>query len=472
MNIRRFWLAFALVPVALVPTSVSADWFEFGGVVKEAFGTPDVLERPLRVAVQYGLKAVPQQAKSATQGNPATPTPVPQTTPVPAQTPPPQPAPQPQAGASKVINNVFAGTDIREAISEVASAAGITIIPDESIKATPIYIEFRNEPIDSAIQKLALLVGAFVKEREDGVYLLSQANPDSSLFREFSATRNYVPQNLSAPTLQALLPPNYKPFVQADAKSNLITVTAPEQLLPHIIRDIQTIDAPPRQFVVEALVAELTNDNGRDFGFSWSWKNFAVGDDLGLSYARAGFDDVAKLKALITTNQATLRANPRLTAFEGRESNLIVGQETYYSLLTGNIQYPTAQIQLIKTGVTLNFTGYISEDGSITLNLAPEVSDAVVNVNGNPTTNVRRVSTMVRVRPGETIAIGGLIQQTTSHNTSRVPILGNIPLLGELFTQRTNTSHRSEVIILITPRMTDEGVGTKGLDSDRKLPPP
>ena len=386
-------------------------------------------------------------------------------------TPPTAPAPQ-QPNQKGLVSNVFAGTDIREALSDVASAAGVTIIPDDSIKESLVYMEFRNEPVESAIDKLALSVGAFWKKKSDGVYLFSKATPDASQFREFAQTVNYMPQNEPASSIIALLPADYKLYVQSDLKPNLITVTAPEQLVPRILADLQKIDAPLRQFVVEALVTEIDNAGDKDFGFSWSWQHFASDGNLNLSYSTANFSDIATLKALISSHKATLRANPRLTAFEGREATMSVGQETYFSILTGNIQFPTAQIQLIKTGVTLTFTGYIAQDGTITLDLQPEVSDAIVSVNGNPTTNVRRAETMVRVKPGETIAIGGLIQESTSRDTTKVPILGNIPLLGELFTQRTTNTQRSEVIILITPRLTDDGAGERGTDSNRRLPPP
>ncbi len=221
---------------------------------------------------------------------------------------------------------------------------------------------------------------------------------------------------------------------------------------------------------MEALVTELDNTSSLNTGFSWNWKNFSVGTDLSLNYTQASQQDVATLMALIGAGKATLRANPRVTAFEGQESTLTIGQETYFSILTGNVTFPTAQIQLIKTGVTLDFTGYIGDDGMITLNLAPEVSDAVVSVNGNPTTNVRRVSTMVRCRPGDTIAIGGLIQEITSYSNTKVPLLGYIPLIGELFTQRTNTTSKKEVVILITPHFSDTGAGTTGQDTPRPAP--
>jgi type II secretory pathway component HofQ len=74
------------------------------------------------------------------------------------------------------------------------------------------------------------------------------------------------------------------------------------------------------------------------------------------------------------------------------------------------------------------------------------------------------------MRPGETIAIGGLVQEITSYSSTKVPVLGYIPLIGELFTQRTNTTSKKDVVILITPHFTDEGTGTTGQDSARPAP--
>jgi type II secretory pathway component GspD/PulD (secretin) len=421
----------------------------------------------------------PQQYPAVAPPKPPTPTPqaggtTAAKTPASANTQP-QPAQQPEpvptnAAGQKLVSNVFAGTDIKEAFSEIASSAGVTVIPDESIKTTLVYMEFRNEPVESAILKLAMLSGAYVKEKSPGVFLVSQATPESGLFREFSETKLYLPKNQSAATLQSLLPQSYRSYVQVDVKTNHISISAPSQLLDRIYADLDKMDSPSRQFVVEALVTEMDGTNAANTGFSWSWKNFAVGSDLSLQYTQAAQSDIATVKALITSGKATLRANPRVNAFEGQEANLTIGQETYFSILTGNVNFPTAQIQLIKTGVTLNFTGYIGDDGTITLNLAPEVSDAIVSVNGNPTTNVRRVSTMVRVKPGETIAIGGLVQESTSYSKSRIPLLGDLPVIGELFTQRNNSTVKKEVLILITPYLTDTGAAPKGIDSNRKLP--
>ena len=105
--------------------------------------------------------------------------------------------------------------------------------------------------------------------------------------------------------------------------------------------------------------------------------------------------------------------------------------------------------------MVLKFTGVIGEDGLITMQLDPQVSDAVTSVNGNPTSNIRNASTRVRVKSGQTIVIAGLVQETSSKQTVRVPFLGYIPLVGEIFTQRTNDKKTVETIFLITPKIVD-----------------
>jgi type IV pilus assembly protein PilQ len=368
------------------------------------------------------------------------------------------------APAAQGITNVFTDTDIREVYSELASQAGISIIVDDSVKPSNISVEFKNDTVPQAIEKVALFSGLVWKERTPGVYIVSSGTPDSPLFREFTVSRRYTPQNQSAETVAALLSASYKPYVSVDKATNVIGITAPEQLMDRIMEDVRAMDAPSRQFVVEALIAELTADSGKDFGFSWNWNQFGVDDNLTLGYAKATHLDIARLKALITDGTATLRANPRISAFEGRPATLNVGTETYFSILTGNVNFPTSQIQVIRTGVTLTVTGFIGDDGYITLNLSPEVGDFAASVDGNPTVTVRRATTNIRVKSGETIVIGGLIQDGSIKNTSKVPILGDIPIVGKLFTRSSTSKRRTDVVMMITPIITEDGAGLAGSD--------
>lgn len=380
-------------------------------------------------------------------------------TPASATTPPPPPSPinMPSQTATQAIpgavTNSFSGEDIHSAINQVGLAAGVTIVADDSIKDQAITIDFKNDPIDSAIGKLAMMVGAYWKQQAPGFYIISKATPDASMFTRFAETKIYVVKNQNAATIQALLSPSYKAYVSVDPKTNQIGVCAPKQLLEKILGDIEQADKPGRQISIEAMVTEITVDDATQTGFSWAKAHTTFGTDLSLTYTQAAVSDLVKVDAAISNHKMTLRADPHLIATAGQEASVNVGQDTYYSLLSGSTIYPTSQIQLIHTGVILKFTAIVGDDGMITMQLDPSVSDSVVSVNGNPTSNIRTASTRITVKSGQTIVIAGLMQETGSKQTVRVPILGYIPLIGEIFTQRTNDRKKVETVFLITPKL-------------------
>jgi type II secretory pathway component GspD/PulD (secretin) len=341
-------------------------------------------------------------------------------------------------------------------INDVSSLAGVTIIADDTIKEQTVSIEFKNEPIDSVVEKLALIAGAYSKQQSPGVYIISKATVESAFFQKFAETRIYNVQNQTAASIQALLNLSYKPYLSVDPKTNTIGVCAPRQLADKILADIQKADRPGRQIYVEALVTEISAEDSMNTSFNGAHGKWSLGTNLGITTQAAGFADLAQINALIGTHKMKLRANPHLIATAGMESTVNVGQDTYYSILSGSTIYPTSQIQLIHTGVVLKFTATIGDDGLITMQLAPSVSDAVVNVNGNPTSNIRNADTRVRVKSGETIIIAGLTQESGDKQVVRVPLLGYIPLVGELFTQRSMNMKKVETVFLITPRVMDD----------------
>ncbi len=371
------------------------------------------------------------------------------------------------------VTTVYTDASIRAVFSEAGAIAGVTIIADSSVTDSPISIEFKNEPIASVVARLAKFGGYQWKRTDDGTFLVSLAAADSPLAREFTVTRRFIPANTPVESMLAMLPTYYKDYVTGDKISNTMVVFAAENVAEKILADLRAMDAPGRQIVVEALITEVNLQKGNDFNFSWNWKNFGVGTDLALGYTTPTANDMAKLKMLISNQKATVRANPRVSAFEGREANFNVGQELYFALLAGNTNFPFAQIQQIKTGVILKFTGFIGADNMITLKLDPEVSDAVtVTSQGNPQTTVRKASTTVRVKNGETVVIGGLIQEFTKNLETKVPILGDLPLIGRLFQGTSQSKTKSEVVIMVTPRIDERGAGMTGRDSERGVNTP
>ena len=367
--------------------------------------------------------------------------------------------PQVQKNANGTFSNEFDDADLKSLLTQLVQATGANISVDDTFKdkdrEISVTIKFDNDTIDQVVEKVATAYGAYWEQVNPGQYIISKATLDSANYSKFVKTKFYTTKNQNAATIQALLSPNYKTYVSVDPKTNRIGVSAPKQLLEKIMADIMDADKPLRQVMIEALVTEMTVEDSLASGFSWNTNNLSLGTDLSITYQPSGFTDMIKMQAAITNQKARLRAQPHLLTMSGEEATVSVGQDTYYSLLSGSTIYPTSQIQLIHTGVVLKFTAIIGDDGYITMALSPSISDAVVAVNGNPTSNIRTVTNRLRVKSGQQIVIAGLIQETGSKQIIRVPILGYIPLIGEIFTQRSDTKKKVETIFIITPHIVD-----------------
>ena len=364
----------------------------------------------------------------------------------------PQTTVTPDAPVVKKITNVFTDADIKTILQETANAARVSIIADTSVKGMELTIEFKKDTIESALDKLSFAAGILWKKKGD-IYLVSTGSPEAPLFSEFSETKIYTPHTQPAENLYGLLTRSFTTYAQLDKAANMISITAPPRQMDSIWKALVAADAPRKQFCVEAMVTEMNDETIRTAGFSWNWQYLAQGADLALTYATARKADIANLKSLITLNKADLRANPKVMASEGHEASLTVGNETYFSMVSGNSAYSTVQYQRINTGITLKFTGYIEPDGMVNLHLQPEVSDAVVLVNGNPQTTVRKADTYIRMKFGDTVALGGMIVGASNKQSTKTPILGDLPIIGQAFRTTSTDKTKREVIILITPRL-------------------
>ena len=363
----------------------------------------------------------------------------------------------PKAPRIKLISNVFTDTDIKNVIQEMCNSSGATIIADTSVKGMEINIEFKKDTVESALEKLSYAGGLLWKKKGD-IYLVSTCLPDAPMFSEFAETRMYTPHTQPAENLFGLLTRSFTVYAQLDKAANMISITAPPKQMDAIWKALVAADEPKKQFAVEAMVTEMNSQAIKTAGFSWNWQYFAQGSDLSFTYASATAADLVSIKAMITDNKAELRANPKVIASEGHEATINVGNETYFPLVTGTGQSQSIQYQKIVTGITLKFTGYVEADGMVNLHIQPEVSDAVTLVNGNPSTTVRKADTFIRVRFGETIALGGMMVTNVTNNVTKVPILGDLPVVGQAFRNSTKEKDKTEVVILITPRMIQDAV--------------
>lgn len=163
---------------------------------------------------------------------------------------------------------------------------------------------------------------------------------------------------------------------------------------------------------------------------------------------------MATLHLLEKEGKARIRSNPRLVILDGEEGEIRVTREEYYAIVTGTPAFPTTSLETISAGVILKVRPHVVTEGDIILTLNPEVSNVVgAGLQDLPVVSRRVAATTVRVKEGETLVLGGLRQLIEVTTEGKVPLLGDIPIIGALFRHKKTTSEDKDVVILITPHI-------------------
>jgi general secretion pathway protein D len=185
-------------------------------------------------------------------------------------------------------------------------------------------------------------------------------------------------------------------------------------------------------------------------------------------------DFTATLHALDSKSKLKLIATPQVAARSGETAQIIIGDKipipTYErSKETGSMEVTGYEYENV--GILLKVIPFVNSDNSVTLNIHPEVSEITGYTGPNderPIVSTREITTVFSVADGETIVLGGLKKQTSSTSVSKVPFLGNIPLLGRaLFTYKDDSDERKELLLFITPHVLDNP--KKGEAEDKLL---
>ena len=264
-------------------------------------------------------------------------------------------------------------------------------------------------------------------------------------------------------------------------ESNSVLVFATPAEFGIIETALKQIDVAPRQVFIEATLAEVTLTDELRYGIQWG---FNFGDNTvslgksntpssefpGFSWSYSnGSSASAVLNALESITDVQVISSPKLMVLNNHPATIQVGDEVPVpvasSVSTTDSNAPTVNtIQYRTTGVILNVTPRINEGGLVMLDVEQEVSNVVQTASSGidaPTIQQRRITSTVAVKDGSTIALGGLIRRSISNVKSGIPILKDIPLLGAAFRDTDVVERRSELIILITPRIVSDTAGQR-----------
>lgn len=262
--------------------------------------------------------------------------------------------------------------------------------------------------------------------------------------------------------------------VVADEAKNTVLIEASAADYRRVARVIGTLDVIPNQVLIEAMIAEVTLKDELRFGLRWFLSNKnqsgTLTDDLsgsigsvfpGFSYALRASNISATLTALNEITDVNVISSPSLTVADNRTAALQVGDQvpittqSAVSVLTPGAPVVNS-VSYKDTGVILSITPRISESGRVALDIEQEVSTVSETTSSSinsPTISQRRVRTSVVVNDGEAFALGGLIQDKRTKTRTQIPVLGDIPILGNAMRMKDDLIGKTELVIMIAPHV-------------------
>lgn len=313
-------------------------------------------------------------------------------------------------------------------------------------------------------------------------------------------------------------PPSTGGQIQADVATNSLIITAPPPQYRQLRAVIDRLDARRAQVYVESLIAEVNADKAAEFGIQWQGPlgqtgnsligllgtNFGAGGNNILNLSTQGLAGTTSggvqpgaglnagilqrnngvyalgflARVLEQTGSGNILSTPNLLTMDNEEAKIVIGQNVpfitgrYTNTGAGNngTVNPFQTIERRDVGLTLRVRPQISENGSVKLVIAQEVSSvqpSSVNSASGIITNKRSIDSTVMVQDGGIVVLGGLLQDEYADNQEKVPLLGDVPFFGNLFKSQSRSRKKTNLMVFMRPVVMREASGTDSLTMDR-----
>ena len=384
--------------------------------------------------------------------------------------------------------------DVREVLRLIAKQGGMNLILDETVQGR-FSIDVRAVPLDEFFGLVLRMNG--LSARRVGTSLLVAKGDALREKIDTTQAATFRLNNASADETIKLLANVVDKNVKmtSDPRTNSLLVVGTGEDLAKVKNAIVAIDVPTPQVVIEVKLLEVSTSAARRLGgeFGFGGSKFGVSNNVtdpgvtsngqptaGNPSSGSGATSItfsamgnvtsnlnARINALVQSGEATVLANPRIATQDNVEANIKIVNK--FPVVQVNFQgggqgggaaLAAESVQFREIGEQLTIKPRIDNNGYVTMDLAPTISvrgkDVIVNRNPVPEINERSLKTTMRAKSGESVVIGGLIRRNTSKAVSKMPILGDIPVIGFLFKQETTDFTENEVIIIVTPEIKTE----------------
>jgi type II secretory pathway component GspD/PulD (secretin) len=389
-------------------------------------------------------------------------------------------------------------TDIRDVLELLSKQGSLNILASKSVTGT-VTASLSGVNVETALASILRSTGFVARREGDIIYVGTPA--DFSLMDQSGdriLTRVYRPNYIKAADLQTLITPMLTPEVgrvtvsaaaEIDIPANqtntggnnfagtdVVVVRDYEAVLREVDAIFAEVDTMPRQVAIEAMILSVRLNDELSIGVNFdalrdtnnarlvSGTPLASLAEVGVGSGglKFGFLDSSLgmfINALETVGDTNVIASPRLTCLNKQRAEIQIGEQLGYVNTTVTQTFSTQSVSFLDVGTLLRIRPFIGNDGLIRMEVHPELSTGSVTISNGltiPNKSVTQVTTNIMCRDGCTAVIGGLIREDLSTTASQIPLIGNLPWVGAAFRQRTGKTSRSELIVLITPRIVGE----------------
>ena len=397
--------------------------------------------------------------------------------------------------------------DIRNLLTSIALANNLNIVISDEVQGN-VSVKLSNINAQDMI-KIIAENNNYTYQFKDNVIYISKGDKDINLY---TVQINYLELEKIAQTINLMLTGNLPDKiddkdkktainnkVMIDESENTISFYGTLKQYEQIKNFLQEQDKPQKQVSLEAKVTAIQKDAAKDLGVSWEWSKLPQSPEHEITYdtvkhtvinedgtkeeitdylpvdevTRKWNDDenipgvirfgkgvdgypyefyyAAKIDALISDGKANILARPNITTIQGKEAVINIGSEVPVPTVSTTNSTTTTSIKYREAGIILKCTPRVNEDGIITVKVHTEVSSPMyVEDMKAYRFQKRSADTIVRLKDGQTMVIGGLIGSDEAKQMSKIPFLGDIPILGNLFKHIQKSKSDTEVMIFLT----------------------
>lgn len=404
------------------------------------------------------------------------------------------------------IDLEYSDANIRTVIIQMMQRANINVIFDNDV-AGNITVSLRNVPFDEAFKTVLGMKGLVAQQISENVIKISTPKKileeqKSSVLQTKVFFLNYVKASDLKSQIESIAQAEGRTTAKCnvDETNNALIVTDTTYGLDMIEKLVRKLDKMPKQVLIEAKLVEVSLDSGLHTGVQWGVAYNAGTSKIGLGnvenpvkdlsgnplyalpfYGEGGGTGVslpaeqiygsfrflkvtsktvldATLSAAAKQGKANILSNPKIATLNNKEASINITNQIPYVTTeitnTSGGSVASQKVTYVTAGIVLNVLPTITSDGRIIMKITPKVSKPSQAAQFQPPSiDERTANTTVVVNDGETIVIGGLIHETEGDYVYKVPVLGDIPILGYLFKKKSKEKNRMELLIFVTPKI-------------------